>query len=220
MSKLHVDSITKSFDEKKILRDIYISCETGKVVGLLGRNGSGKSTLLKIIFGTEKGDSQFIRVDDEVLQNQTDRKGKIAYLPQHFFLPKGIKIKNLIPLFCNRENSDKLFELNLIKPFLNETSRNLSGGEKKIVEVLLIIYSDSKFVLLDEPFNGLSPKITTEIQNIIKEQSKHKGIIISDHRYQEVLDISDDIYLLSDSYLKQIKDLKELQQYNYLPKSI
>lgn len=220
MSKLHVDSITKSFDEKKILRDIYISCETGKVVGLLGRNGSGKSTLLKIIFGTEKGDSQFIRVDDQVLQNQTDRKGKIAYLPQHFFLPKGIKIKNLIPLFCNRENSDKLFELNLIKPFLNETSRNLSGGEKKIVEVLLIIYSDSKFVLLDEPFNGLSPKITTEIQNIIKEQSKHRGIIISDHRYQEVLDISDDIYLLSDSYLKQIKDLKELQQYNYLPKSI
>jgi ABC-type cobalamin/Fe3+-siderophores transport system ATPase subunit len=63
---------------------------------LLGRNGTGKSTLLKIIFGTEKGDSQFIRVDDKVLQNQMDRKGRIAYLPQYSFLPKGIKIKNLI----------------------------------------------------------------------------------------------------------------------------
>lgn len=220
MSILHIDSVTKSFDEKKILRDVYISCETGKIVGILGRNGTGKSTLLKIIFGTLKGDMQFIRVDDKVLQNQWDRKGKIAYLPQDFFLPKGIKVKNLIPLFCNKENSEKLFELDLIKPFLNETPRNLSGGEKKIIEALLIIYSDSEFVLLDEPFNGLSPKLTAEMQKIIKEQSRQKGIIISDHRYQEVLDISDVIYLLNDTYLKQIKDLKELQRYNYLPKNI
>jgi ABC-type multidrug transport system ATPase subunit len=220
MSKLHVDSITKSFDEKKFLKNIYISCETGKVVGLLGRNGTGKSTLLKIIFGIVKGDSQFIRIDDKVLQHQMDRKGRISYLPQYSFLPKGIKIKKLISLFCTQENSDKLFELELIKPFLNQTSRNLSGGEKKIVEVLLIIFSDSKFILLDEPFNALSPKIISEIQKIIKEQLKQKGIIISDHRFQEVLDISDEVYLLSDGYLKQIKDLKELQQNNYLPKSI
>lgn len=220
MSILHIDSITKSFDEKIILRDIYIGCETGKIVGILGRNGTGKSTLLKIIFGTVKADMQFIRVDDKVLQNQWDRKGKIAYLPQYFFLPKGVKIKKLIPLFCNKENTEKLFGSDLIKPFLNETSRNLSGGEKKIVEALLIIYSDTKFVLLDEPFNGLSPKMIAEMQKIIKEQSEQKGIIISDHRYMEVLDIADEIYLLSDTYLKQIKDLKELQRYNYLPKNI
>ncbi|GAA4163088.1 ATP-binding cassette domain-containing protein [Chryseobacterium ginsenosidimutans] len=220
MSKLHVDSVTKSFDEKKLLKNIYISCETGKVVGLLGRNGTGKSILLKIIFGIVKGDSQFIRVDDKVLQHQIDRKGRISYLPQYSFLPKGIKIKKLISLFCTQENSDKLFKLELIKPFLNETSGNLSGGEKKIIEVLLIIFSDSKFILLDEPFNALSPKIISEIQKIIKEQLKEKGIIISDHRFQEVLDISDEVYMLSDGYLKQIKDLKELQQNNYLPKSI
>lgn len=219
MGRLHIDSLTKSFDGKSILKDIYISCETGKIVGILGRNGTGKSTLLKIIFGRQKGDYQYIRVDHKVLQHQWDRKGKIAYLPQDFFLPKDIKIKNLIPIFCNRENAKKLIELDVIKPFLNETSRNLSGGEKKIVEVLLIIFSDSKFILLDEPFNGLSPKMTNEIQELIKEQSKDKGIIISDHRYQEVLDISDEIYLLTDSHLKPIKDLKELQRYNYLPKS-
>ncbi|PJJ67598.1 ATP-binding cassette domain-containing protein [Chryseobacterium geocarposphaerae] len=220
MSKLHIDSLIKSFNGKTILRDIYLGCETGKIAGILGRNGSGKSTLLKIIFGTMKGDHQYIRVDDKVLQNQWDRKNKIAYLPQHFFLPKGINIKNLIPIFCNKENSEKLTELDLIKPLLNETSRNLSGGEKKIVEALLIIFSESKFILLDEPFNGLSPKMTSEVQKLIKEQSKEKGIIISDHRYQEVLDISDEIYLLSDSHLKSIKDLKELQRYNYLPKNI
>lgn len=220
MGKLHVDSLTKSFGETTILKDIYIGCETGKILGILGRNGTGKSTLLKIIFGTVKGDSQYIRVDDQVLQNQWDRKNKIAYLPQSFFLPKGIKVKNLIPIFCNDANSNELTELDLMKPFLDETSRNLSGGEKKIVEALLIIFSDSQFILLDEPFNGLSPKMTAEMQKLIKEQSKDKGILISDHRYQEVLDISDEIYLLSDAYLKPIKDLKELQRYNYLPKSI
>ncbi|WP_288460706.1 ATP-binding cassette domain-containing protein [uncultured Chryseobacterium sp.] len=217
MSRLHIDSVTKSFNEKKILRDIYIGCETGKIIGLLGRNGTGKSTLLQIIFGTEKGDSQFIRVDDKVLQNQMDRKGRIAYLPQHSFLPRGVKIKKLISLFCNKENADQLFELNLLKPFLNETSGSLSGGEKKIIEVILVLYSDSKFVLLDEPFNALSPKMIVEIQKMIKDQSRQKGIIISDHRYKEVLDVSDEIYLLSDCYLSQIKDLKELQDKGYLP---
>ncbi|WBV61374.1 ATP-binding cassette domain-containing protein [Chryseobacterium camelliae] len=220
MSKLHIDSLTKSFDGKSILKDIYIGCETGKIVGILGRNGTGKSTLLKIIFGTVKGDSQYIKVDNQVLQNQWDRKDKIAYLPQHSSLPKSIKVKNLIPIFCNEENSKKLTDLDLLKPFLDETSRNLSGGEKKVVEALLIIFSTAQFILLDEPFNGLSPKMTNEMQKIIKEQSKEKGIIISDHHYQEVLDISDEIYLLSDAYLKPIKDLEELQRYNYLPKSI
>ncbi len=220
MSKLHVDSVIKSFGGKQILKDIYIACETGKITGLLGRNGTGKSTLLKIISGTVKGDSQYIRSDHKVLINQMDRKRRIAYLPQHFFLPKGVKIKNLIPLFCNQENAEKLFELELMKPLLNEACRNLSGGEKKIAEALLILYSDSEFILLDEPFNGFSPKTTAEMQRIIKEQSKHKGIIISDHRYHEVLDISDEVYLLSDTHLKRIKDFKELQQHNYLPKSI
>lgn len=220
MSKLHVDSVSKSFDEKKILRDIYIGCETGKIVGLLGKNGAGKSTLLKIIFGTVKGDSQFIKVDDKVLQHQMDRKSRIAYLPQYPFIPQGVKVKNLISLFCNKENIEKISQLDIIQPFLNETSRNLSGGEKRIVEVLLIIYSGSKFILLDEPFNALSPKMTAEIQKHIKEQAKQKGIIISDHHYQEVLDISDEIFLLSDTHLKQIKDIKELQLFKYLPKSI
>lgn len=220
MSRLHVDSVTKSFDEKKILRDIYIGCETGKIVGLLGRNGTGKSTLLKIIFGTVKGNSQFIKVDEKVLQNQIDRKGNISYLPQHSFIPKGIKIKNLVSLFCNKENAKKILQLEIIQPFLNETSRKLSGGEKKIVEVLLIIYSDSKFILLDEPFSALSSKVTGEIKNLIKEQAQQKGIIISDHHYQEVFDISDEIYLLSNNHLRQIKDIKELQLFKYLPKSI
>ena len=220
MSILHIDSITKSFGKNKILQDVYIGCETGKIVGILGRNGSGKSTLFQIIFGTLKGETQYVKYNHIILKNQFDRKNRISYLPQYSFLPKTIKIKKLITLFCDNENSAKLLNSELLKPFINEIPRNLSSGELRILEVLLIIYSRAKFILLDEPFHSLSPKIVSEIKNIIKEQSRYKGFLISDHQYQDVLDVSDSIYLLSDTYLKPLKDLTELQRFNYLPKNI
>lgn len=219
MNKLHIDSITKSFGERDILKDIYLNCKTGNISGLLGRNGSGKSTLFQIIFGSIKGDTQYIKLNNTILQNQFDRKNKIAYLPQYSFLPKNIKIKNLIDLFCDKENSTKISQSEFIQPFLNETPNTLSGGELRIVEVLLIIYSKAEFILLDEPFHSLSPKVVAEIKTIIKQQTD-KGFIISDHQYHDVLDISDDIFLLSDGYLKPIKDLTELKRFNYLPKNI
>lgn len=219
MSKLHIDSITKSFGKKDILKDIYLSCETGNICGLLGRNGSGKSTLFQIIFGTIKGGTQYIKFNDIILKNQSDRKNRIAYLPQHSFLPKNIKIKNLIDLFCAKENNAKISQSKFIQPFLNETPNTLSGGELRIVEVLLIIYSKAEFILLDEPFHSLSPKTVTEIKTIIKQQTD-KGFIISDHQYHDVLDISDNIFLLSDTHLKPIKDLTELKRFNYFPTTI
>lgn len=220
MSTLHVDSITKSFVEKKVLQDVFLNCETGKIAGILGRNGSGKSTLFQIIFGTLKGETQYVRFNNIILRNQFDRKNRISYLPQYSFLPRTIKIKKLITLFCDDENSAKLLNSELLESFIDEIPRNLSSGEVRILEVLLIIYSRAEFILLDEPFHSLSPKIVSEIKNIIKEQSRYKGFLISDHQYQDVLDVSDIIYLLSDTYLKPIKDLTELQRFNYLPKNI
>ena len=220
MSKLHIDSVTKSYGSRTILKDIYLSCEKGKIVALIGGIGSGKSTLLQIIFGTLKGDSQFIKFNDQVLTKQSDRKNKIAYLPQTLMFPKDIKIKNLISLFCNEINTQKLFNSDLIQPVLNRTMRNLSGGERRMVEVLTIIHSDSDFILLEEPYSGLSPILTEKVMKMIKELSHEKGFIISDFNVQEAIKISDEIYLLSDAYLRQIKDLRELQQHYYLPKNI
>ena len=220
MSKIHIDSVTKSFGEKKVLQDIFLSCETGEIVGILGRNGSGKSTLFQIIFGTLKGENQFIKFNEIILKNKSDRKNRISYLPQNSFLPKNIKIKKLTELFCDDKNAAELLNSKLIQPFINEIPSNLSGGELRILEVLLIIYSKAEFILLDEPFHSLSPKIVSEIKNLIKEQLKNKGFIISDHQFQDVLDVSNKIYLLSNSYLKPIKDLTELKRFNYLPKNI
>lgn len=220
MSKLHIDSITKSYGSKKILQDICLTCETGQIVAILGGIGSGKSMLLQIIFGTMKGDSQFIKFNDEILTKQSDRRNKIAYLPQSPIFPKDIRIKNLIPLFCNPENTRKLYQSDLIRPLLNRTTRNLSGGERKLVEVLTVIHSEAEFILLEQPYSGLSPILTEKVMKMIKEISQEKGFIISDFMTEFALELSDEIYLLHDGILKQIKDLTELQQHYYLPKSI
>lgn len=220
MNTLHIDSITKSFGEKKVLQDIYLGCKTGQIVGLLGRNGSGKSTLLKIIFGVLNSETQFIRCNGKVLKSIANRKKLISYLSQEPFLPRKKKVKDLISLFCNKENAAVLLTSDLMSPFLNEKPETLSGGEQRLIEALLIIYSEADFVLLDEPFQSLSPKMIDKLKKIISLQSKNKGFVISDHYYQDVLDISTSIYLLSNGHLKLIQNLKELQQYSYLPQSI
>ncbi|GEN76475.1 ATP-binding cassette domain-containing protein [Chryseobacterium hagamense] len=220
MSKLHIDSITKSYGSKKILQDIYLTCETGQIVAILGGTGSGKSMLLQIIFGTMKGDSQFIKFNDEVLTKQSHRRKKIAYLPQQPMFPKNIKIREMIPLFCNLENTRNLFNSDLLRPLLDRTTRNLSGGERKLVEVLTVIHSEAEFILLDQPYSGLSPILTEKVMKMIKEASHDKGFIISDFMTESALEPADEIYLLKDRSLKHIKDLNELQQHYYLPKSI
>lgn len=158
MSILHIDSITKSFGSKDILKDIFLTAETGKIAGLLGRNGVGKSTLLQIIFGTLKGDTQYIMFNNKILTKQSERKSRIAYLPQHPFLPRNLKIKDFIKLFCTGKNLEKAFHSALLQPILNGSQKTLSGGELRLAETLLIIYSDAEFVLLDEPFTAFHPK--------------------------------------------------------------
>ena len=101
MNGLHVDSVAKSFGMKVVLSDVYLSCEKGEIVALLGRNGSGKSTLLKIIFGSLRPDNKFVRVENKLIRNIFDNRGLINYLPQHKFLPENLKAATIINLFCN-----------------------------------------------------------------------------------------------------------------------
>ncbi len=216
MTGLQIDSIRKSFGEKTILQDVCITCGNNEIVGLLGRNGTGKSTIFKIVFRMMEAESYFVRIDNKVIQNQFDLKGNLSYLSQNHFLPRNIRIKEFIRLFCSTENADFLREHSLVKPFLNSKVRELSGGEQRIIEILLIIFSESKFAMLDEPFHSLSPKVIQEIKTLIKEQSKHKGFIISDHNYQDVLEISNRNYLLSETSVKAIQNVEDLRFYKYL----
>jgi ABC-type multidrug transport system ATPase subunit len=219
MSRLHIDSLTKSYDNKVILSDVFLSCEKGEIKGLIGRNGSGKSTLLKIVFGTEKPNSKFVRVGNKIIRNISDGRNLINYLPQDNFLPNNVKIRTLINLFLPKETRNILFKNEHIKPLLHKLNQELSGGEKRIIEILLIIHSNSEFILLDEPFNGVSPIIRDYIIDYIKKMKLSKGYIITDHDYENVINLADSIVYLQNGYLKEINDKSELVELGYLTKT-
>lgn len=214
MGKLQLDSVQKSFGDKKILNDIYLECATGEIVGLLGRNGSGKSTLLKILFGSLTANSRFLRVNNKTILKNTPISA-IKYLPQESFLIGNLKVKHSISLFLKNKNQQELLQLPLIQALLNQKIHNLSYGQRRTIEVLLLLYSESSFLLLDEPFNGLSPLSRHTIKDIILERKDKKGIIITDHDYRNVLSISDRILYMNDGHLKKINDPHTLMDYGY-----
>jgi len=102
---------------------------------------------------------------------------------------------------------------------LNKRIRPLSGGELRYLEIKLILFNSSKFALLDEPYTGLSPIMTELVNELIKENSKTKGIIISDHNYLEVMKISSKLVLIDGGKAHYIKEKAELIEKGYLNNS-
>lgn len=218
-SLLEIDSVIKSFDEKQVLTDIYLKCETGDILGMLGRNGSGKSTLLKILFGTLAADSKFIRIDGKVYNNPYKTKNVLCYLPQHEFIPKHLVIDKAVELYLSKPSVDFFLNDSLLTQLRKSKVSNLSGGELRYLEIKLLLNTDSKFVLLDEPFNGVSPLLVEYIKSLIIDSSKTKGIILTDHDYRNVLDVANRYCLIFDGGIKLIVDKYELVKWGYVSDS-
>lgn len=214
MQELYVDSVAHRYGERSILSNVYLNCSIGEVVGLLGRNGSGKSTLLKIIFGSIRPDYIHMKLNGEPVK-RAYRSGLLAYLPQNSFVPARLKIKQLVELYTNRYKSDLLTQ-EVIYTNLNRMIGDLSGGQRRLIECLLILYSDSDFVLLDEPFSQLAPLIIEELQMHIEQFKPLKGIILTDHYYRQILTVSTRIVLLHNGCNYKINTIEDLQLHGYI----
>jgi lipopolysaccharide export system ATP-binding protein len=212
---LKVDSVQLSFNDRKILQDVYLQCSQGEIVGLLGRNGSGKSSLLKIIFGSLTPSYKYVSIDDQYIYSGYIG-GRIAYLPQHNYLPHGIKISRLAKILIDESFWNEFTQHELYQKYGHKTAGELSGGELRMIETLLVVYNKADFILLDEPFTHISPVQTEYFKPIIKACAKRKGIIITDHQYYNVLDVSDRIIILENGCTKPVNHVDELVTYRYL----
>jgi lipopolysaccharide export system ATP-binding protein len=220
MSDLLVaDSIRKEFGRKQVLTDISLRCQPGDIIGLLGRNGSGKSTLLRILFGTLYTDYKFIRINDKILSQPFKTKHTIGYLHQDNFLPKNLTVKKIFEIYSRELDEKGFLEDEVFSKILHTKIGNLSGGESRYLEVKLLLYLNSHFILLDEPFNGISPLHIELVKNMIRAKSKNKGILLTDHDYRNVLDIANKYYLLFDGGLRTIKTKQDLVDWGYVPES-
>ena len=215
---LEVDGIQKRFDERVILSDIYLKCETSEIIGLLGRNGSGKSTLLKIIVGLASAPNKCIRINGVSKNKATDLFNEISYLHQDQFIPNHLSVKKVISLSIDTKEIESFCNDGFIKSMISKKINHLSSGELRYLEIKIVLYNSSKFVLLDEPYNGLSPVMVDVVNELIKAKSEKKGIIITDHNYQNVIRISTRLVLIKDGKMHTINEKKDLVEKGYLSK--
>ena len=212
---LEIDSVQLRFGERTILNNIYLKSETGKVTGILGRNGSGKSCLLRLIFGEIQTYEKSVRINGNILHNDYRNPKDVRMLPQFNFLPKYIKVIQAFKYF-DLDFSEFCYLFNEFSDWAKFKIRQLSGGDIRIIETYLILKSDAKFCILDEPFSHLSPKNAETFIEIIKKEKDKKGIIVTDHIYDYITKISDDLYVIKDGASYRIDDLEKLKDYGYL----
>lgn len=219
MAILNVESVTKSFGSKQLLNNISLQCETGKVMAIFGRNGCGKSTLLKILFGTVRPDTVIATVDGKIFDPKENiAGGTIGYLPQDSFLPKSMKVRDLVPLYCkDAEAQDKIFYYKGIDRLTNTKAGNLSLGELRYLEIIMTGHLDHSFLLLDEPFSMIEPLYKEMIKEFIDKLRLTKGIIATDHYYNDMLEVADYSYIIKDGATIPVNGVADLQRNGYLP---
>ena len=215
INRLLVDSVHLEFDRLQVLQSAFITAQTGKVTGVLGRNGCGKSCLFKCIMGGLKPQNIFVRFNDEADTDYAHIGKRVKYLPQNVFIPTTMTLGEAFELYGVDYDGLVSFDPKF-HTYQRRTPGELSGGEVRIAEMYMVLNSDAEFCILDEPFSNVAPKHVEKMQQMIQEHKSSKGIIISDHMYESVMDITDDLFLLRDGYTFPIKTREDLIRHGYI----
>lgn len=211
---LLADSIRLSFGTFDVLNGAWLRAETGKVTGVLGRNGCGKTCMFRSIMGELKPHEIFVKFNDLVITGSHQIGLYVKYLPQKSFLPDKLSLKEAFSWF-GKDFSEFTAEFPNFTPNADGKIEDLSGGETRIVEIWLCLNSCSPFCILDEPFSYLAPVYVEQVQQMILQRKPQMGIVISDHNYQALLQIADEVLLLSDGYVHLMREQSDLVRYGY-----
>ncbi len=212
---LEIDSVELYFSKKRILNGIYLKAETGKVTGILGNNGCGKTSLMAIIFGSLQPKYKLLRLDGKPVLKPLYQTNSIGFLPQHPLAPNNLKTKTIFKLLkLVWSEFSNVFESLSFYP--DSKMNTLSGRERRVLETHLILKSKKEIILLDEPFSHIAPLYIEKFKALIEIEKRKKAIIITDHYFRDVIETSDNLYLLKNGCTKIIQNTLELEDYNYL----
>ena len=208
---LNVQGLRKVYKSRLALMDFNIFVTRGEVVSLLGPNGAGKTTAFNIIAGIHRSDGGSIKLDgDEISNLPTYRRSRagLGYLPQESSIFRGLTVEKNIDAILEmnfrdrKERRKKLEELLgefSISHLRNAKAVNLSGGERRRVEIARCLASQPKYILLDEPFAGVDPIAIEDIRELVRDlKNRRIGILITDHNVRETLKIVDRAYIIND----------------------
>ena len=209
--ELRINSISKTYNKRKVVNKVSIKLNKGEAVGLLGPNGAGKTTCFYMIAGlidTDEGDIFLNKARINHLPMHMRSKEGIGYLPQESSIFRGLTVEENILSVLEVQKYEKNYKYQILEELLAEFSLNkirnsngatLSGGERRRTEIARALASNPKFILLDEPLAGIDPIAVNDVRNLInKLKSKNIGVLITDHNVRETLSIVDRAYILFD----------------------
>lgn len=199
---LKIKKLNKIFCNQKIINDVSFCVKMGEVVGLIGPNGSGKSTLFNIISGLLKPDSGKVLLDEINIVNletfQVCRK-RISRTFQSVRLFDNLDVMaNLKLAKGDFDFYKKLIKLFNLSDYINTKVSKLSFGQRKLLELIRVLGSNNKVILLDEPFPQINSEFTKLLINTIMEISAKKIIIIADHDLRSIIGVSSRILIIEE----------------------
>ena len=217
---LKIDKISSRYAQVQVLNDVSLEVRDGEVLGLLGRNGAGKSTLLKSIMGLVEVSSGSISMDDVILselQAYQIPKNGIGYVPQGRRLFSELTVEeNLKMGLLVRDSTNDVLEWALslfpvLKTRMSQKSGTLSGGEQQMVATARALCLQPKFLLMDEPSEGLMPSMIETIFDTIEKLKKEKvGVLLVEQKIEGTLRVSDRIVFMENGFMREESDPQAL----------
>ena len=208
---IQTEDLVKAYKERNAVNGVSIRVDQGQIVGLLGPNGAGKKTTFYMIVGIERPTSGRITIDGKDITNLPIHKRAaygIGYLPQEASIFRKLTVEdNLLAMLETtklskkeqHEKAEALMEEFSITQLRDRLGIQLSGGERRRVEIARCLVMDPAFILLDHPFAGIDPLAVNDIQGIISHLKRRgMGVLITDHNVRETLSIVDKAYILSE----------------------
>ena len=222
-SVLEARGLVKSYKGRRVVNDVSVRLAQGEIVGLLGPNGAGKTTSFYMITGLIRPDTGTIHLDaGDLTEEPMYRRARagIGYLAQEPSVFRKLTVEeNILAILETlpisdrerRERLEQLLDELAIKHLRKQKAFQLSGGERRRLEITRALVTAPKFMLLDEPFAGVDPIAVHDIQTIVAGL-RHRGIgvLITDHNVEQTLDIVDRAYIMFEGRVQVSGSVREL----------
>ena len=206
---LATDGLVKEYRKRRVVNGVSITVGAGEIVGLLGPNGAGKTTTFNMVVGGVRPDAGHVRFNGAEItrlpMHLRARQG-IGYLTQEPSVFRKLTVEqNILAILetCEMDSTERAVRLKYLLDELDLTgvaksmAYQLSGGEKRRLEITRALVTSPKLLLLDEPFSGIDPIAVYEVQKIIRRlRERGLGILITDHNVRETLKLVDRAYLI------------------------
>ena len=214
MKLLEINNLNKSFDNKEILKDINLSIQSGKIIGLLGKNGVGKTTLIKLINDLLTPTSGEILIKGQKIGVET--KKVISYLPERTYLNKQMKVSEVISYFEDfYDNFDSKKAKRLLKDLdldINQKLSKMSKGMQEKVQLVLVMSRNADLYVLDEPLGGVDPATRDYIlDTILSNFNENASVIISTHLISDIEKILDEVIFIDKGQIVLQSDADKLR---------